>query len=86
MVGAQQDHNIGHGLEQLIDSHILHSRNEWDSLPAYVQDGWTFDRYLNFKASRQKKIAKHRELLHLEKTLLEFELPKGSNSLPCRRG
>ena len=30
-------------------------RNEWDSLLAYVQDGWTFDRYLNYKMSGRSR-------------------------------
>ena len=33
---------------------LRQARNEWHSLPAYVQDGWTFDRYLNYRAARQK--------------------------------
>ena len=48
--------------------------------------GWTFDRYLNFRAARQKQVDKHRELLCLEKMLSEIELPKGSNSLPSSKG
>ena len=71
-------------VENIVDE-LQQARNEWDSLPAYVQDGWTFDRYLNFRAARQKQADKHRELLHLEKTLSKFGLPKGSNSLPSSR-
>ena len=36
------------------------ARSEWDSLSTYVQDEWTFDRYLNFRAARQKQADKHR--------------------------
>ena len=33
---------------------LQQARNEWNSLPAYVQEGWTFDRYLNYRAGRKK--------------------------------
>ena len=51
---------------------LRQARNEWDSLPAYVQDGWTFDRYLNYRIARQKQTDKHSEL---QQVTNNFALP-----------
>ena len=45
-----------------IEDELRQARNGWNSLPADVQDGWTFDKYLNYRAAMLKQTNKHSEL------------------------
>lgn len=48
-------------LERDIRDELRLARQEWEDLPGYVQNGWTFDRYLNYRANRQKQVEKQSE-------------------------